>query len=96
MNSYNFYVADTDFLIKTFNAMEKEILNIIESKLPLPAYELVLKNSHIFNIINARGVISVTERQAYILRIRKCAFEIAKLYFDSRKKLNFPLCKNNS
>ena len=76
MNFYNFYVADTEFLIKTFNYTEREISNIIESNLPLPAYELVLKNSHIFNIINARGVISVSERQAYILRIRKCAFEI--------------------
>ena len=86
MNNYNFYIADTKYLIKIFNLFENEIINVIKHELPIPAYELVLKSSHIFNIINARGVLSVTERQFFILRIRKYAFKIAHLYLKKVEK----------
>lgn len=86
MNLYNFYIADTNYLVKMFNLIEDEIINIIKNGLPFPAYELVLKASHLFNLINARGVLSITERQFFILRIRKYAFKIAHLYIEKNSK----------
>ena len=72
-------------VINKFNSIENEIINILSNKLPFPAYELVLKSSHLFNIINARGVLSITEREFFILRIRKYAFKIAHLYLKKKK-----------
>jgi glycyl-tRNA synthetase alpha chain len=64
---------------------------LLESALPLPAYEQVLKASHTFNLLDARHAISVTERQRYILKVRNLARQVAESYFDSRKNAGFPL-----
>ena len=78
---------------KAFTAHEKQALNLIENKLALPAYEQVLKAAHTFNLLDARGAISVTERAAYIGRIRNLARSVAKSYFESRARLGFPMAK---
>src|SRR5690554_6371193 len=72
-STYNFEYADVDFLLQAFDQYEKDCLRLIEANLPLPAYEQVLKASHGFNLLDARGAISVTERQGYILRVRTLA-----------------------
>jgi glycyl-tRNA synthetase alpha chain len=64
---------------------------LMAEKLPLPAYEMVMKASHAFNLLDARHAISVTERQRYILRVRTLARAVAQAYFDARLALNFPL-----
>ncbi|CUR53596.1 Glycine--tRNA ligase alpha subunit [Serratia symbiotica] len=91
---YNFNYADIKFLLYCFEQYEKEatLLLNLDKPLPLPAYELVLKSGHIFNLLNARKAISVTERQCYILRIRKLAKLIAEIYYSNRRDLNFPMC----
>jgi glycyl-tRNA synthetase alpha chain len=70
---YNFEAADTEMLFRHFADAEKECGRMIAKKLPLPAYEQCIKASHAFNLLDARGVISVTERQSYILRVRELA-----------------------
>ena len=65
---------------------------LMDAQLALPAYEMVLKCGHAFNLLDARGAISVTERAAYIGRIRNLARSIAQSYFDSRERLGFPMC----
>jgi len=90
-SKYNFEFADTTQLFNEFNASEKECSRLIENNLPLPAYEQVLKASHVFNLLDARQVISVTERQQYILRIRTLARSVATTYLESRENLGFPL-----
>lgn len=90
-SKYNFELADTTQLFSEFNASEKECSRLIENNLPLPAYEQVLKASHVFNLLDARQVISVTERQQYILRIRTLARLVATNYLESRESLGFPL-----
>ena len=75
--------------------MRKESNKLIELGLPLPAYEQVLKASHIFNLLDARHAISVTERQRYILRVRALARDVAQAYFDAREKLGFPMLGSN-
>ncbi|MCX5751550.1 MAG: glycine--tRNA ligase subunit alpha [Candidatus Saganbacteria bacterium] len=92
-SKYNFELANVEMLLNLFNQFEKESLAIIEQKLPLPAYDYVLKCSHTFNLLDARGAVSVTERMAYILRIRKLAQRCAKLYLESREEQGFPLLK---
>jgi glycyl-tRNA synthetase alpha chain len=72
-SAYNFEQADADMLLRHFADAEKESARMIEAKLPLPAYEQCIKASHAFNLLDARGVISVTERQSYILRVRDLA-----------------------
>ena len=69
-------------------------MQLVEENLPLPAYELVLKASHIFNLLDARHAISVTERQRFILRVRTTARAVARSYYDKREQLGFPLCTN--
>ena len=91
MSKYNFEVADVDKLFSYFDDCEKQSQMLIENHLPLPAYEQVLKASHFFNLLDARKAISVTERQRFILRIRTLARAVAEAYFESRKKLGFPL-----
>lgn len=91
MSAYNFEYADVAKLFEQFNYYEKECERLIQSGLPLPAYDMVLKASHTFNLLDARQAISVTERQAYILRVRKLAFAVAKAYYEVRKELGFPL-----
>lgn len=92
-STYNFEQADTTHLFKEFDACEVECNRLIESELPLPAYEQVLKASHVFNLLDSRQVISVTERQQYILRIRTLARLVATTYLVSRESLGFPLVK---
>jgi glycyl-tRNA synthetase alpha chain len=95
MSTYNFEYADTDFLFHSFDVYERESAKLIEVGLPLPAYEQVLKASHTFNLLDARHAISVTERQRYILRVRTLARAVAQSYFESRRKMGFPLASDN-
>ena len=90
-SAYNFEHSDADFLFAAFAAHEKKALELIEEKLALPAYEQVLKAAHTFNLLDTRGAISVTERAAYIGRIRTLARAVAQSYYDSRERLGFPL-----
>ena len=91
MSHYNFEHANTEFLFSSFDTYEKESQLLIEQKLPLPAYEMVMKASHAFNLLDARHAISVTERQRFILRIRALARAVAETYFASRLALGFPM-----
>ena len=90
-STYNFEHSDADFLFTAFAAHEKQALHLIEAKLALPAYEQVLKAAHTFNLLDARGAISVTERAAYIGKIRNIARAVAASYLESRARLGFPL-----
>jgi len=91
MSTYNFEHADVDFLFKQFDQHERECEHLLEHNLPLPAYEMVLKASHVFNLLDARHAISVTERQRYILRVRNLAKQVAQSYYVAREALGFPL-----
>ena len=93
MSHYNFQLANTDALFNWFDVCEKESQNLIKENLPIPAYEMTMKASHTFNLLDARGAISTTERQHYILRIRTLSRTVAQSYFESREKLGFPLVK---
>ncbi len=90
-STYNFEIADTDMLFDFFNKYESEALRIIEKGLVLPAYEFGLKCSHTFNLLDARGAISVTERTGYIGRIRKIARACSKAYVAQREEMGHPL-----
>jgi glycyl-tRNA synthetase alpha chain len=92
-SSYNFEHANTDLLFSNFDAYEGECLKLVGLNLPLPGYEMVMKASHAFNLLDARGAISVTERQGYILRVRTMAKSIAQCYLASREALGFPMLK---
>lgn len=92
MSSYNFERANVKYLFNFFDYCETESQKLIEQSLPLPAYEMVLKASHAFNLLDARHAISVTERQRFILRVRNLAKSVAEAYYQSREALNFPLC----
>lgn len=92
-SAYNFEHADVEFSLTAFNFYEKEARRLVEAKLALPAYEMVLKASHTFNLLDARKAISVTERQSYILRIRDLAKAVAESYYQSREALGFPMLK---
>jgi glycyl-tRNA synthetase alpha chain len=91
MSTYNFQYADIDFMFGAFDQYEKDCIELIGNNLPLPAYEMVMKASHTFNLLDARKAISVTERQRYILRVRTLARGVAQGYFDSRVAAGFPL-----
>ena len=80
-----------EFLLTAFSAHEKQAKNLVDLKLPLPAYEQTLKAAHTFNLLDARGAISVTERAAYIGKIRNIARAVAASYLESRARLGFPL-----
>ncbi len=90
-SAYNFEHSDADFLFTAFGAHEKQAKYLMEQQLALPAYEQVLKAAHSFNLLDARGAISVTERAAYIGRIRDLARKVARSYLDSRARLGFPM-----
>jgi glycyl-tRNA synthetase alpha chain len=94
-SAYNFEHADIDMLRQLFNMCEQESLNIVQKDLPIPAYEYCLKCSHIFNLLDARGAISVTERTGYIARIRKLARKSANTYLKGRKNMGYPLLEKN-
>ena len=91
MSAFNFDHANVDFLLKLFDECEEQSQKLIEQGLPLPAYELVMKASHAFNLLDARHAISVTERQRFILRVRTLARAVAESYFKTRAELGFPL-----
>jgi glycyl-tRNA synthetase alpha chain len=91
MSTYNFEAADTAALMQHFTYYEQESLRLLELNLSLPAYELLLKASHTFNLLDARGAISVSERQHHILKIRRLAKAVAERYYAAREALNFPL-----
>jgi glycyl-tRNA synthetase alpha chain len=90
---YNFELADVDLLLDSFSKFEKEAKRLIDAQCVLPAYEMMLKSSHTFNLLDARGAISVTERAAYIGRVRALARAVAQAYYESRKRLGFPMVK---
>lgn len=96
MSEYNFDHADVDSLFVNFDTYERESARMIEAGLPLPAYELVLKASHTFNLLDARKAISVTERQRFILRVRTLARAVAQAYYDRRESLGFPMLQADS
>ena len=80
-------------LFRHFDDYEQQSQQLIADNLPLPAFEMVLKASHTFNLLDARHAISVTERQRYILRVRGLARAVAQAYYNKREQLGFPLCK---
>ena len=82
-------------LRKLFDMYEEEALRVAEKKLALPAYDYCLKCSHTFNLLNARGAISVAERTSYIGRVRNLARLSAELYLKQREETGYPLLKNN-
>jgi len=88
---YNFELANTSLLLHQFDAYEAEAQKLIQHQLALPAYEMVMKCSHSFNLLDARGAISVTERAAYIGRVRALARKVAQTYYDARQALGFPM-----
>jgi glycyl-tRNA synthetase alpha chain len=92
-STYNFEHADVEYLFGFFDFCEQQSQQLIEKNLPLPAYEMVLKASHAFNLLDARHAISVTERQRFILRVRTLSRAVAQAYYDSREALGFPICK---
>jgi len=92
MSAYNFEHAPIDDLFQLFEMYEKESKSLIEKDLSLPAYEMMLKTSHLFNLLDARHAISVTERQRYILRVRTLARAVGEAYYERRQSLNFPMC----
>ncbi|MDY6935907.1 MAG: glycine--tRNA ligase subunit alpha [Spirochaetota bacterium] len=96
---YNFNIADIDKHFKLFDIYEMECMAILENpdvRIVLPAYDYVLKCSHVFNMLDARGAISVTERVGYIARVRKLARLCAKQYLEIREEMGFPLLKKNT
>jgi len=90
-STYNFEKSDVEFLLAAFAAHERQAQALMAAQLALPAYEQVLKAAHSFNLLDARGAISVTERAAYIGRIRNLAKSVAQSYLASRERLGFPL-----
>jgi glycyl-tRNA synthetase alpha chain len=92
-SKYNFEASDAAWLLEQFNGYESQAKRLIEAGLALPGYEMVLKCSHTFNLLDARGAISVTERAAYIGRVRVLARLVAQAYYDSREQLGFPMVK---
>jgi len=95
MSTYNFEHADVVSLLGWFDTCERESNRLIEAGLPLPAYEMVLKASHTFNLLDARNAISVTERQRYILRVRTLSRQVAEAYYAARERLGFPMLARN-
>ncbi len=88
---YNFEHSNVNWLLEQFNALEAEAKRLLELALPLPGFEMVMRCSHTFNLLDARGAISVTERAAYIARVRALARSVAQSYLASREALGFPM-----
>src|SRR5436189_4976196 len=88
---YNFELSNVDLLFRHFGEFEQEAKRLIDAQCVLPGYEMVLKASHAFNLLDARGAISVTERAAYIGRVRALARAVAQAYYESRERLGFPM-----
>ena len=90
-STYNFEQSNAPKLTELFGFFESEAKRLLEAKLPLPGYEMILKAAHTFNLLDARGAISVTERAAYIGRIRTLSRQVAQAYVESREALGFPM-----
>ncbi|MDP3014230.1 MAG: glycine--tRNA ligase subunit alpha, partial [Candidatus Subteraquimicrobiales bacterium] len=90
---YNFELADVKLLFRLFDDYEKEAMFALRKKLVLPAYDYILKCSHVFNLLDARGAISVTERTRHIIRVRNLAREVAREYLAQREEMGFELLK---
>ena len=90
-SKYNFEYSNVSLLLEQFSMYESESKRLIELSLPLPSYEQIMKCSHAFNLLDARGAISVTERATYIGRVRALARLVAKAYYESREELGFPM-----
>jgi glycyl-tRNA synthetase alpha chain len=90
-STYNFEQSNVPKLFDLFALFESEAKRLLDAKLPLPGYEMILKAAHAFNLLDARGAISVTERAAYIARIRNLSRQVAQAYVDSRAALGFPM-----
>jgi glycyl-tRNA synthetase alpha chain len=88
---YNFELSDTEMLFRHFTDYETQAKKLIAAQCVLPGYEMVMKASHTFNLLDARGAISVTERATYIGRVRALARAVAQAYYDSRERLGFPM-----
>lgn len=95
MSSYNFEQAPVDNLFLQFDHLETESKRLIEAGLPLPAYEMMIKASHAFNLLDARHAISVTERARFIGRVRGLARAVAQAYYDRRESLGFPMAHSS-
>ncbi len=95
-SGYNFQVSTAESLAQVFDLYSKEVDAAIDAKLPLPAYDCVLKCSHTFNLLDARGVISKDERTNFINRIRRMAEKVAKMYVQQREEMGYPLLKKNN
>jgi len=95
-SAYNFQHANVEVLFRHFDEHEAACQQLLAAKLALPAYEQVLKASHTFNLLDARGAISVTERQRFILRVRTLARGVAQVYYDSRDALGFPMLRDGA
>jgi glycyl-tRNA synthetase alpha chain len=93
MSRYNFEEADTQQLFAFFDHCESQATGLIDKNLALPAYEMVMKASHAFNLLDARHAISVTERQRFIGRVRTLSRAVAQAYFNARANLGFPLAE---
>lgn len=93
MSTYNFEQAPIEKLFQLFDFYESESQRLMGLNLPLPAYEMMLKTSHTFNLLDARGAISVTERQRFILRVRALSKAVAEAYYKAREVLGFPMLK---
>jgi glycyl-tRNA synthetase alpha chain len=94
-STYNFEIADTDVLFKQFDEAESMNEQLIEKALSYPAYEQVMKASHLFNLLDARHAISVTDRARFIRRVRAMSQKVAQTYLDSRKALGFPMVQDS-
>ena len=95
-SKYNFEIADTDVLFRQFDEAESMNVKLIEKELPLPAYEQAMKASHLFNLLDARHAISVTDRARFIRRVRSMSQKVAQTYYESRERLGFPMLKNKN
>src|SRR5688572_8796912 len=95
-SKYNFELANTEMLFQHFTQFEGEAKRLVDAGLVLPGYEMVLKCSHTFNLLDARGAISVTERAGYIGRVRTLARLVAQAYYASREALGFPMCREKA
>lgn len=93
---YTFETSNTDMLFDLFTTYEKEAHSQMDKGLVHPAYDYVLKCSHTFNLLDAKGAISVTERTGYIGRVRQLARKVAKTYYEEREKLGFPMLKEEA
>ena len=90
---YNFEQSNVELLLRQFNDFEREARRVMDTGLALPGYELILKSAHTFNLLDARGAISVTERATYIGRIRALSRQVAQAYYNSREALGFPMLR---